>query len=164
MVVSIFMILILIKKYYIDDVDINFVKGYGYDLIGNPDNPYGTSAHHEYFFIHDDFFDRILETNQNSDIVLKVIKKDVYFPSINDNVTYSSSKLKNRYEIVSTCNQLQRKLQKKVHDYSHKLIENFKTIVLNPPPKLTDKKSVVLQLLLGLFLKTKVFKITQREL
>ena len=30
------------KRYYIDDEDIQFVKGYGYALIGNPDNPDGT--------------------------------------------------------------------------------------------------------------------------
>ena len=30
------------KRYSIDDEEINFVNGYGYALIGNPDNPYGT--------------------------------------------------------------------------------------------------------------------------
>ena len=50
------------KIYPINDEDIHFVKGDEYDLIGNPDNPYGTSTDHEYFFIHDDLFDIILET------------------------------------------------------------------------------------------------------
>ena len=43
------------RRYSIDDEDIHFVKVGGYSLIGNPDNPYGTSADHEYFFINDDF-------------------------------------------------------------------------------------------------------------
>ena len=77
------------KRYYIDDEDIHFVKGYGYDLLGNPDNLDGTSTDHEYALFHDDLFDRILETDQNSDIVLKVINKDVSFLSINGNGTYS---------------------------------------------------------------------------
>ena len=37
------------KRYSIDDKEINFVKGGGYALIGNPDHPDGTSTHHEYF-------------------------------------------------------------------------------------------------------------------
>ena len=56
------------KIYSIDDEDIQFVKGYGYDLIGNPKNPDGTSNDHEYIFICDDLFDITLENDQNSDI------------------------------------------------------------------------------------------------
>ena len=55
---------------------IHFVKGYRYALIGNPDHPDGSSTYHEYFCIHDDFFDRILETDQDYDITLKVIHKE----------------------------------------------------------------------------------------
>ena len=53
------------KRYSIDNEDIHFLKGYGYDLIGNPENTYGTSTDHEYFFIHDKLFHRILETDNN---------------------------------------------------------------------------------------------------
>ena len=49
----------------IDDEDLHFVKKYGYDLIGNPDNPDGASTDHAYFILHDDLFDIILETDQN---------------------------------------------------------------------------------------------------
>ena len=45
-----------------------FVEGDGYPLIGNPENPDGTLTDYEYVFIHDDLFDRILETDLNSDI------------------------------------------------------------------------------------------------
>ena len=41
------------KRYSIDDEGTQFLKGYGYALIGNPDHPDGTSTDHEYFFIHD---------------------------------------------------------------------------------------------------------------
>ena len=62
--------------YSIDDKGINFVKGYIYALIGNPDHPDGPSTDNEYFCIHDDLFNRISETEQNSDIILKVIHKE----------------------------------------------------------------------------------------
>ena len=64
------------KRYSIDDKEINFVKGYGYALIGNPDFPDSSSTDHEYFCIHDDFFDRILATEQDSDIKLNVIHRE----------------------------------------------------------------------------------------
>ena len=60
-------------------------------------------------------------------------------PSINDNGTDPSTNLRNRSEIVSPCHQLQWKKQKNVNDYSQKFIGGFKLIVLNLPPKLTDK-------------------------
>ena len=69
------MVLILVKIYYIDDEYIHFLYGYGYSLIGNPNYSYGILTDHEYFCICDDLFDRILETDQNSDIILKVIHK-----------------------------------------------------------------------------------------
>ena len=70
------------NRYSIDDKEIHFVKGDGYSLIGNPDHPDDTSTDHEYFCIHDDLFDRILETDHNSDIILKVIHKEPTFSSI----------------------------------------------------------------------------------
>ena len=48
------------RIYIIDYEKIHFVNKYGYALIGNPENPCGTSTDHEYFLIHDDLFDRIL--------------------------------------------------------------------------------------------------------
>ena len=48
-------------------------------------------------------------------------------------------------EMVTPCHQLQRKLQEKLHDYSQKSIDDFKLIIVNPSPKLTnqEKKSVM---------------------
>ena len=73
------MIFILVNRYYIDDEYIHFVKGDGYALIGNPDHPDGTSTDHKYFCIDDELFDRVLETEQKSDIILKVIHKKPLF-------------------------------------------------------------------------------------
>ena len=64
------------KRYSNDDKGIHFVKGDIYSLIDNPYHPDGTSTDHEYFFIHDYLFERILETDQSSDITLKVIHKE----------------------------------------------------------------------------------------
>ena len=71
------------KRYSIDDKEIHFVKGDRYALIGNPDYPDGSSTDHKYFCIHGDLFDRILETDQDSDIILKVIHKETSLLSIN---------------------------------------------------------------------------------
>ena len=48
-------------------------------------------------------------------------------------------------EMVTPRHLLQRKRQNKVHDYSQKLMNDFKLNIMNPYPKLTDqeKKSVM---------------------
>ena len=68
------------SRYTIDYEDIQFINKYEYSLIGNPENPNGTSSDHKYFLIRDYMFDRISETDQNSYIVLKVINRDVSLP------------------------------------------------------------------------------------
>ena len=108
------------KRYSIDDEDINFVKWDGYALFGNPYHQDGTSTDNEYFSIHDDLFERILETDQNSDIILKVVHKEPSSSSINDNSIRSRSKIRSRSEMVPPRHHLQRKQQKNVHDYSQK--------------------------------------------
>ena len=71
------------KRYSIDKKEMNFVKGEGYALIGNPYFPYGFSTDHDYFCIHAVFFYRILATEQDSDITLNVIHRETSLPSIN---------------------------------------------------------------------------------
>ena len=100
-------------RYYTDDKETKFVERDGYALIGNPDHPDGTSTNYEYFCIHDDLFDRILETDHNSDITLKAIHKEPQFSSINVNISDSRSEKNSRSEMVSPHHQLQRKQQKK---------------------------------------------------
>ena len=48
-------------------------------------------------------------------------------------------------EIITPRHHLQRKRQKKVHDYSQKSIDDFNLVIVNPYPKLNDeeKKSVM---------------------
>ena len=101
------------KIYSIDDKEIHLVKGDGYALIGNPDHPDGTSTNHEFFCIHDDLFDRILETDQKSDIILKVIHKEPTFLSIYVKISNSRSGKNSMSEMVTPRHHLQRKCQKK---------------------------------------------------
>ena len=107
------------KRYSIDNKEIHFVKGDKSALNGNRYHLDGSSTDHKYFCIYDDLIDRILETDQDSDITLKVIHKDPSFSSINVNISDSISNNNSIPEMVTPCHQLQRKRQKKVHDYSH---------------------------------------------
>ena len=45
--------------------------------------------------------------------------------------------MRSRSEMVPPCHHIQIKQQKKVDDYSQKLIDNFKLIIVNPSQKLT---------------------------
>ena len=129
------------KRYSIDDEDIHFLNGDRYALIGNPYHTYGTSTDHEYFCIHDDLFDRILDTDRNSDIILKVVHKEPSFSSINDNSIDSISKMRSRSEMVPPCHQLHRKQKEKVDDYYQKLFGNFNLIIVNLSPKLAEQEN-----------------------
>ena len=100
------------KIYSIDGKGIYFVKVDGYALIGNLDIPDGTSTDREYSCIHDDLFDRILETEFFYDITLKVIHKEPSFSSINVNRSDLIYKKNSRSKMVIPCHQLQRKRQK----------------------------------------------------
>ena len=71
------------KRYSIDEKKMNFVKGEGYALIGNPEFPDGSSTDHEYFCMHEDLFDRILATEKDSDITLNMIHRETSLTSIN---------------------------------------------------------------------------------
>ena len=84
------------ERYSIYDKGIHFVKGDIFALIGKPYHPYGTLIDHEYCCIHDDLFERILETDQNSNITLKMIHKEPSFSSINVNRYDSRSKKNSR--------------------------------------------------------------------
>ena len=96
------------KRYSIADEEIHFVNRDGCALICNRDHTYGSSTDHEYFFIHDDFFDRMLETDQDSDITLKVIHKETSLSSINVKISNSKSEKYSMSEMVTPRHQLQR--------------------------------------------------------
>ena len=101
------------KRYYIDDKEIHVVKGYGYALIDNPYHPDGTSTDHKYFCIHDDFFDRIIENDQDYDSTLIVIHRETPLSSINVKRSDSGSDKNSMSYMVTPHHQLQRKRQKK---------------------------------------------------
>ena len=132
------------KRYSIDDKEIHFVKGEGYALIGNPDIPDGSLTDHEYFCIHEDLFDRILATDQDSDISLNLIHRETSLPLINFKSSGQKSERGNMSEKVIPRHQIQRKRRKKMHDYSQKSIDDFELVLVTPFPKVTDqeKKSV----------------------
>ena len=108
------------KRYYIEDKEMHFVKGEGYALIGNPDFPDGFSTDHEYFCIHKDLIDRILATDQDSDISLNLIHRETLLPLINVKRYSQKSERGSMSEMVTPRHQIQRKRRKKMHDYSHK--------------------------------------------
>ena len=128
------------KRYSIDDKDIYFVKGDGYALIGNPDHPDGSPTDHEYFSIHDDCFDKILETDQDSDIILNVIHRETSLSSIDVKRFNSRSEKYSMSEMVTPHHQFQRKRRKKIQDYSQKSINDFELVIVKPSPKLTDQE------------------------
>ena len=89
-------------------------------------------------------FDRILATEQYSDITLNMIHRETSLPSIN--VKRSSQRLEKSImsEMVTPCHQIQRKRRKKMNDYSQKSIDDFELVLVTPFRKVTDqdKKSV----------------------
>ena len=101
------------NRHSIYDKDIHFVKGDRYAFIGNPYHPDGSSTDHKYFCIDDDLFDRILETDQDYDITLKVIHKETSLSSINVKRSNSRSKKNSMSDMVTSRHQLQRKRRKK---------------------------------------------------
>ena len=63
----------------------------------------------------------------------------------------------------TTCHQLQRKCQKKVHGYSQKSMNDLNLVIVNPSPKLTDQKNKsVIYILLILIIKINALKLTRR--
>ena len=128
------------KRYSIDEKEMNFVKGEGYALIGNPDFPDGSSTDHEYFCTHEDLFDRILATEQDSDITLNLIHRETSLPCIS--VKRSSQRLEkcSMSEMVTPRHHIQRKRRKKMNDYSHKSIDDFELVLVTPSPKVTNQE------------------------
>ena len=105
------------KRYSIDEKEMHFVKGEGYALIGNPEFPEGSSTDHEYFCIHEDLIDRILATDQDSDISLNMIHRETSLPSINFKRSSQRSEKCSMSEMVTPRHQNQRKRRKKMNDY-----------------------------------------------
>ena len=106
-------------------------------------------------------FERIIETDQNSDITLKVNNKEPLFISINVNRYNSRSGNNSMSEMITPCHQLQNKRQKTVHEYSQKSIDDFMLIIVNPSQNLTYQEKISTMFFFSL-LKINVLKLTQR--
>ena len=101
------------KRYSIDEKEIHLVKGERYALIGHPDFLYGSSTDHEYFCFHEDLFDRILATDQDSDISLNLIHRETLLPSINVKRSSQISEKSSMSEIATPVIRSKRKEVKK---------------------------------------------------
>ena len=101
------------KRCSIDDKETYFVKGDRYSLIGNPDLPDGSSTDHEYFCIHEDLFDIILGTKQDSDITLNLINIETSLPPINVKRSSQISEKCSMSEMITPRHQIQRIRRKK---------------------------------------------------
>ena len=64
------------KRFIIDHEQLKFEKNDGEKLIGIPEKLDGSLSDHEYFFIHDDLFDRIKSPHQDNNILLKFISNE----------------------------------------------------------------------------------------
>ena len=134
-----------LKKIIIIDHDIlELNKTDGCTLIGIPEKENGTLSDHEYFLIHDDIFDIIQSTHQDRNILWKFISNEP-----NENESHSKTTEIHNYNIqntkrtttnYSTKHTLQRKGQKNV-DYRKKIFDDFRLMVLDPPPKLNSEES-----------------------
>ena len=59
------------KRFIIHHEQLEFVKNYGWNLIGIPEKEDGSLSDHEYFCIHYDLFDRIKSTDQYQNFLWK---------------------------------------------------------------------------------------------
>ena len=64
------------KRFSINHEKLRFDKNYGWNLIVIPEKPDRSLLDHEYFFTHDDIFDRIQSTHQDKNIMLKFISNE----------------------------------------------------------------------------------------
>ena len=89
-------------------------------------------------------FDRILEPEQDSDITLNMIHIETSLPSINFKRSSQRSEKCGMSEMVTPRHQIQRKICKKMNDYSQKSIDDLELVLVTPFPTVTDqeKKSV----------------------
>ena len=85
-------------------------------------------------------FDRILATEQDSDITLNLIHRETSLPSINFKISNQRSEKCSMSEILTPRHQIQRKGRKKMNDYSQKSIDDFKLVLVTPSPKVTDQQ------------------------
>ena len=91
---------------------------------------------HEYFFIHDDIFDRIQSTHQDNNITLNFIYNEPNENESQREVTdIFDDMIQNKNRTInntSTKNNLQRKRQKISVEYRNKSFDEFRIIIVDP--------------------------------
>ena len=93
------------------------------------------------FCINEDLFDRILATEQDSDITLNLIHRETSLPSINVKRSSQISEKNSMSEMLTPRHHIQRKIRKKMNEYSQKSIDDFELVLLTPSPKVTDQEN-----------------------
>ena len=142
------------KRCIIDHEQLQFDKNSGWTLIGIPEKPGITLLYNEFFWIHDDIFDRSQSTHQDNNIMLKFISNE---PNENesqcevtkifdDKIHKKKSNINNKW----TKHTLQRKRQKFSADYRKKSFYDFKIIILYPTPELDSEESNILSSYFGI--------------
>ena len=81
------------------------------------------------------FFDRILATEQDSDITLNLIHRETSLPSINVKISSQRSEKCSMSEMVTPLHQIQRKRRKQINDHSQKSIDDFELVLVTQSPK-----------------------------
>ena len=141
--------------------DIHFVDNYWYYLICDPGEPGCTPTGHKYFSLRDYLFGIVLATNQKIYMSLNIIPQNVHFLVINESSNILSNKSSNKCDIISPHHGLNIEIHKTVNDYSYRYIDNFKWIVFNPSPRLTDKEEHTIALFSDNPLNIKILKLNQ---
>ena len=133
------------KIFIIDQEQLQFDKNSGWTLIIIPEKPDGTLSDNECFCIHNDIFGRIQSTDRN--IIWKCISNETNENESQSKATYIHyDKIQNKKRSITkklTKHTLQRKRQKKVY-YWEKSFDEFRLMVVDPPPKLDTEESNIL--------------------
>ena len=130
------------NRFIIDHKQLEFDKNAGWTLIVISEKPDETFSYHEYFCIHGDVFDIIKSTHEDRNIMWKFISYEpneiesrIEATDIHDNNIQNK---KRSITKKSTNHTLQKKRQKIV-DYRDKSFDDFRLIIVDPPPKLDSE-------------------------
>ena len=117
-----------------------------------PEKEYGTLSDHKYFCIHNDLFDRIQSTHQVRKILSRFISNEPNEDESQSEATeINNDKIQNKKRNAnnySTKHNLQKKRQKSVY-YRNNSFDDFRLMIVYPPPKLDSDESELLSICYG---------------
>ena len=127
------------KIFIIDHEILEFIKTYGWTLIGIPEKEDGSLSDREYLCIHDDLFDRIKSTHQDQIFLWKLSFNELNeYESQSEATETHNDKIKNKKRTAnnfSNKHTIKIKRQKPV-DYKKNSFDDFRLMILDPHPKL----------------------------